>query len=238
MLRSDAINELVVALSKAQGQMDNAVMDGDNPYYGSRYATLASVRNSVRKPLADNGLAVSQVTEMRQDGLVLITTLFHASGQWLSSEFPLPLVAKPQEMGSALTYAKRYQLSAVLMISADDDDDGNAAQDQGHKVVTKPKEPAPNPIEAAPKRDAIAIPQKILLGDFQKGGVTDWIAWGSWFLECYKTSKTTGQAMSWLADNAETMDKIEKTVPKVYQRLKAAIDLRYSELEAEERGQN
>jgi hypothetical protein len=52
----------------------------------------------------------------------------HTSGQWIASEHPLPLSGRPQEIGSALTYARRYSLSALIGIAADEDDDANAAQ--------------------------------------------------------------------------------------------------------------
>lgn len=126
-LRSAEINSLVEALAKAQGQMENATMDRTNPHFKSRYATLASIHNAARKPLADNGLALSQITEMQGNGMVMITTLYHVSGQWISTEFPLPVLPNPQQMGSILTYTKRYQMSALLMIAADEDDDGNGA---------------------------------------------------------------------------------------------------------------
>ena len=128
VLQSEAIAELAAALSKAQGQMENATMNKVNPHFRSRYADLASVLDAVRGPLSANGLAVTQVMELRDAGMVLRTVLMHASGQWLATEYPLPLIAKPHEMGSALTYARRYSLAALVCNSADEDDDANAAQ--------------------------------------------------------------------------------------------------------------
>jgi len=126
-MKSEQINEIAAALSKAQGAMQNAVMDKINPHFRSRYATLASVLDSIRKPLSDNGLAVTQTIGIQNGGMVLTTMLMHTSGQWLSSEYPLP-IGKPQEMGSAQTYARRYSLAALVCNSSEEDDDANAAQ--------------------------------------------------------------------------------------------------------------
>jgi hypothetical protein len=121
---SEQIDELAAALAKAQGAMENAIMNRVNPHFKSRYADLAAVFDAARKPLSANGLAVVQTIG---DG-VLHTRLLHTSGQWIASEHPLPLSGRPQEIGSALTYARRYSLSALIGIAADEDDDANAAQ--------------------------------------------------------------------------------------------------------------
>jgi hypothetical protein len=62
------------------------------------------------------------------NGLSLVTVLMHKIGQWFRSDMPLPLGVPPQELGSFITYYRRYALSAMLGIAAEDDDDGAAAQ--------------------------------------------------------------------------------------------------------------
>src|SRR4029077_1225993 len=116
------LNELAGALAKAQGAMNNASMNRINPHFKSKYADLAALWDAVRKPLSDNGLSVVQII---RDGR-LHTMLLHTSGQRLCSDYPLPATARPQEMGSALTYARRYSLSALVGIAADEDDDATA----------------------------------------------------------------------------------------------------------------
>jgi ERF superfamily len=116
------LNELAGALAKAQGAMNNASMNRINPHFKSKYADLAALWDAVRKPLSDNGLSVVQII---RDGS-LHTMLLHTSGQRLCSDYPLPATARPQEMGSALTYARRYSLSALVGIAADEDDDATA----------------------------------------------------------------------------------------------------------------
>jgi len=124
MKTSAEISELAAALAAAQGMMENAIMNRTNPHFKTKYADLAAVLNAARKPLSANGLAIVQTIG---DG-VLHTRLLHTSGQWIASEHPLPMSGKPQEIGSALTYARRYSLSALIGIAADEDDDANAAQ--------------------------------------------------------------------------------------------------------------
>lgn len=123
MKTSEQISELAAALAVAQGMMENAVMNRVNPHFKSKYADLAAVFDAARKPLSANGLAIVQTIG---DG-VLHTRLLHTSGQWIASEHPLPMSGRPQEIGSALTYARRYSLSALIGIAADEDDDANAA---------------------------------------------------------------------------------------------------------------
>jgi hypothetical protein len=126
-LRSN-INELAAALAKAQGRMANAVMNRTNPHFKSRYADLSSVLDAIREPLSAAGLSVVQTMHFTEGGMmVLRTTLMHSSGQSIFTEYPLPPTQKPHEIGSALTYARRYSLAALVCNSADEDDDGNSA---------------------------------------------------------------------------------------------------------------
>jgi len=123
MKTSEQISELAAALAAAQGMMENAIMNRTNPHFKTKYADLAAVLNAARKPLSANGLAIVQTIG---EG-VLHTRLLHTSGQWIASEHPLPMSGRPQEIGAALTYARRYSLSALIGIAADEDDDGNTA---------------------------------------------------------------------------------------------------------------
>lgn len=127
-MQSEQTNELSGALSKAQSAMKAAAFNRINPHFKNKYADLASVIDAIRDPLASNGLSFTQTTEIREGGFVLVTTLRHSSGQWVASEYPLPIAAKPQELGSALTYARRYSLSAIACIAADEDDDAEGAR--------------------------------------------------------------------------------------------------------------
>lgn len=128
MIKSDSIKELAAALAKAQGEIKGAAKDSANPYFKSRYADLASVWDACREPLAKNGLAVSQFPSADGPHVTVETVLMHESGEWMSRE--LTVTAKedsPQAIGSAVTYARRYSLAAVVGV-APEDDDGEAAE--------------------------------------------------------------------------------------------------------------
>jgi hypothetical protein len=133
MRTSEQINDLAAALAKAQGEMKNAVFDKVNPHFKNKYATLAAIRDAITPTLTKNGISVIQPTVMGEGVLVVTTRLMHSSGQWIESEYPIINdTNKPQAMGSALTYARRYSLAAICGIASDEDDDANAAQDHGN----------------------------------------------------------------------------------------------------------
>lgn len=150
-MQSEQINELSAALAKAQGAMKIAVFDRQNPHFKNRYASLASTIEAIRKPLADNGLSITQTTEVHSGAFVLVTTLRHASGQWVASEYPLPMGAKPQDLGSALTYARRYSIASIVSIASDDDDDAEGARMQGQTAST----PAPDHLITADQVESL-----------------------------------------------------------------------------------
>ena len=144
-MRSDALNELATALAKAQGQIEDAIRDSENPFFKSRYADLASVWRACRRPLADNGLAVIQSVTSTAEGYSLEysleTMLLHSSGQYVSNTINLLLKDQSmQGMGSAITYARRYQLAAFVGVAPDDDDDGNAASQKAQTKASAPAE--------------------------------------------------------------------------------------------------
>ena len=127
MQHSDTINELATALAKAQGEITGALKDSANPFFKSKYADLASCWDACREPLSKNGLAIIQSPEINAEGLTLTTLLIHSTGQWIKNVFRLMLKDDTaQGVGSALTYARRYALTALIGI-AQVDDDGNAA---------------------------------------------------------------------------------------------------------------
>ncbi|MCP4618995.1 MAG: ERF family protein, partial [Bradyrhizobium sp.] len=131
-MRSDETGELAAALAAAQLAIKTPPKDKQvkTPRYTYRYADLPTIIDAIRQPLADAGLAVSQTTVIDGADLSLRTTLLHSSGQWIQGSYPLPDLDSPQAMGSAMTYARRYCLCAILGIAADEDDDGQAAMDE------------------------------------------------------------------------------------------------------------
>jgi len=141
MNKSETIGKLAEALSKAQGMMKGAVKDSENPFFRAAYADLASVWDACREPLSKCGLSVTQTTRIADNGdPVIITTLLHSSGEWMSGELLVkPVKNDPQSVGSAITYGRRYALSAIVGI-APEDDDGEKAQGRQHTEQHKEPE--------------------------------------------------------------------------------------------------
>jgi len=127
-MKSESIAELAKALSNFQGKMTAIKKDAVNPFYKSKYATLDTIWETIRKPLSENGLSVAQTMNLIEGKNVLETTLYHTSGEWISgTQLVNPIKDDPQSLGSAISYARRYSLSAILGIVADEDDDANIA---------------------------------------------------------------------------------------------------------------
>ena len=135
MNKSESIAGLAAALASAQGSMKGAIKDSANPFFKSKYADLASVVEAIRAAFSANGLSYIQTLEPSdKDEVRVETTLLHSSGEWISCGILSLPVSKvdAQGYGSALTYARRYSLSAAVGV-APEDDDGNAAS------LAKPK---------------------------------------------------------------------------------------------------
>lgn len=129
MKKSDSISELAKAFAKTQQELKQPLKNAENPFFNSTYVPLENVAQSITDVATKNGLSYSQEPTVI-DGVVSVTTLvMHSSGEWIEYE---PLRLKPdknniQGCGSAITYAKRYALSAIFGITSDKDDDGNGA---------------------------------------------------------------------------------------------------------------
>lgn len=127
---SEAIDQITIALSAFQGEVEQPQLNKENPYFKSRYVDLSGVLKAAQPILAKNGLCVAQIIS----GGDLITLLSHKSGQWFKSICPIGNYKNQQERGSAITYTKRYAICAILGIAADTDDDGNSATDADKKT--------------------------------------------------------------------------------------------------------
>lgn len=149
MQTSEQLGELAGALAKAQGSFEAVERNREvevkmktGGKYSFSYATLDAIVESVRKPLADNGLSYVQGVDGSENGSVVETMLMHSSGQWVRTVIPVHAGGndnRAQAMGSGITYAKRYALTAILGIVAEDDDDGNEADGNTVTKVERPK---------------------------------------------------------------------------------------------------
>lgn len=138
--QSETVTDLARAMLKVQAELQPALKDRENPFTRSSYATLNSVMDACRDSLIRHGVWLVQYPAPTENGsLGLVTKLVHAeSGQWQSSLLVMPLPkADPQGYGSALTYGRRYSLSALIGIVTEDDDDGEAAS--GGRASRQPR---------------------------------------------------------------------------------------------------
>jgi len=134
---SEDLEGIAGALAVAQGAMDGAKKSATNPHLKTKYADLASCLDSARGPLADNGLAVSQII-VPGSPTYLVTMLLHSSGQWLRSSLVLETedhkgLSSMQSLGLAISYLRRYSFQAIIGQASEDDDghtgDGDKAPD-------------------------------------------------------------------------------------------------------------
>lgn len=125
------------AFTKASTMVDIAIKNATNPHLKNRYADLGSVQDACAKALEKNGLAVMQCPVPGDDGrLHMETMLVHESGEWISSELVMPLPkADPQGYGSALTYARRYALAAMMGVTQDDEDGARASASEAEAAA-------------------------------------------------------------------------------------------------------
>jgi hypothetical protein len=125
---------LAEALVAAQSDMPAVEPDAVNPHYGSKFTSLGKLLSVATPVLNKHGIALSQMPSQDEQGRPALTTRLTFKGNE-SDESTMPLLmtkSDPQSLGSALTYAKRYALAAVLAIADQEDDDGNAATSNGN----------------------------------------------------------------------------------------------------------
>jgi hypothetical protein len=129
----------------ARAEMAAPKFDAVNPHYHSKFASLAELLRVAIPALAAQGIGLTQRTEIRNDTVIVISELLwpqgknSADGESLRAEFPaIPgKTDSPQALGSAVTYARRYSLAALLAIAAEDDDDGEAATETPTNTAAK-----------------------------------------------------------------------------------------------------
>ncbi len=138
-MKATNINE---ALLIAQRNIGAAVKGASNPFFKSKYADLGTVMEVVKKPLNDAGLSVTQELRVIRsvDGgalNTLVTVLRNTDGETIESAIIVPECKKIQDLGSAITYLKRYSLQALLFVPTEDDD-GNFDTKKPKAVAAKP----------------------------------------------------------------------------------------------------
>lgn len=149
-LQSEQINELAKDLAKAQGEIDNAILNKKGAH--SRYATYESLRDATYVALSKHNIALTHLLSVHDGKRVMVTQLTHSSGQWMRSYVSLPQEKEtPHGVGSAITYAKRYSLGAMIGIGSEEDDDGEEAEKPYRNGKEEPKNTLPTPKANEPK---------------------------------------------------------------------------------------
>jgi len=154
MNKSESIQNIAKALVGFQSEVKNPANTANNPFFKSKYAPLPEILNDIRPLLSKHGLSLLQSPSGDGDKIVITTLLMHESGEWIET---CPLILKAdkataQGAGSAITYGRRYALSAVLGISSEDDDDGNqATKTVDKKTTTATAEETIKPLPTKPQ---------------------------------------------------------------------------------------
>lgn len=125
MLTSEKTSELTKSLISFQKEVGTITKDAINPHFKNTYASLSAIIEAIKEPLGKNGLTYVQFPS-QQNGLT--TRLMHESGEFMEETyFMTPSKNDPQGTGSAIAYARRYALGAILGLATEEDDDGNLA---------------------------------------------------------------------------------------------------------------
>lgn len=159
---SATIGHLAKALAAAQKGIKVAQKDATNPHFRSRYSDLQSIDEAARPHLCAQGIAITQGVGADEGHAWCQTMLVHSeTGEWMSCTLRLP-VGKwdAQGIGSALTYARRYSLAAMVAVpSGEADDDGEAAVGRGGILPPAPPQSQPAPVPAAvPSTEELELP--------------------------------------------------------------------------------
>lgn len=134
MKTSDSIVNVAKALVAFNEENNRIAKDGKNPHFRNEYATVDQILDYVRPILSKNGLSIMQFPSNDDNRITMTTMLLHSTGEFIQSPAAsaIPVKSDPQAVGSAITYLKRYSLSAMLGLSTGEkDDDGNSASGNG-----------------------------------------------------------------------------------------------------------
>lgn len=182
--------QLAEALSKFQGDVENVSKDKQG--YGYKYADLAQILTTVRPLLHKHGLAVCQLPVcIDGESVGVYTMLLHKEGGRIGASCHLPIdpqskMSSVQQAGSAITYARRYSIAAVLGI-AQEDDDGAMGKNNGHHHVQN----------AQPNEKTVAVQ-------------FDWPKWADDAIAAMKACKTMLELNNWRAMRTEGLRALER----------------------------
>ena len=214
---SDYDTNIAAALVGAISELQDPFMDAQNPHFKNHYATLKSCLDTVRPTLARHGLVLMQfVMPSANGGDRLVTRLLHESGGFIEDEgISLVGADNMQKLGSAISYARRYGLLAILGLVGDPDDDAEIAS-----APAAPPQLKPTPVPVV----ADDIP-------FDKSDEReDLIAWSNDAKANIGRIRNTAELRSWATVNSEPLNRLETDEPDAHKALSAAFQNRKKEL--------
>lgn len=148
MICSSSITKISTALLQAQREIGAAKKGSTNPFFKMKYSDLGSVMEACKDAFNNHGISVIQPICLEEGINVVKTILVHESGEFIESTMKVSCKNpdNPQEMGSAISYAKRYALMALAFIPSEDDDGESATKPLRTVVAPKNTTPTPAPI--------------------------------------------------------------------------------------------
>ena len=163
--QSAEVDKIFAAVVALQSEINNPKKSKQG--HGYKYAELAQIIELSREPLATNGLAVAQYCTAIDGQSYLVTQMIHSSGQWLRGYYPLEkagmrAVNDAQQMGAAMTYARRYNLAAMLGVAQEDDDAaslGNQRQQQRNNAPQNAPQQSKQPLDTLEGQTLNAVAQ-------------------------------------------------------------------------------
>ena len=163
--QSAEVDKIFAAVVALQSEINNPKKSKQG--HGYKYAELAQIIELSREPLATNGLAVAQYCTAIDGQSYLVTQMIHSSGQWLRGYYPLEkagmrAVNDAQQMGAAMTYARRYNLAAMLGVAQEDDDAallGNQRQQPRNNAPQNAPQQSKQPLDTLEGQTLNAVAQ-------------------------------------------------------------------------------
>jgi hypothetical protein len=238
--RSEEIAMLVEKLSLAQSMITApernrsvSVQTRAGGTYNFKYATLDHIIEKIRGPLTSNGLWFTQIIREDQGSFILDTRLMHASGQWIACQIPLIWDGQGgnQQFGSALTFMRRYSLTSLLGIAAEEDDDANAAD--GNTITDRKPAPAKPDVmvKATAKPDIVPSTLPCVIGI---DNPPDWVIFGKDMMSCLRGAKSYAETVAWKDNNETALNAMSIQAPKLYTNLSLSMQRLMDDMKAKE----
>ena len=176
--QSAEVDKIFPAVVALQSEINNPKKSKHG--HGYKYAELPQIIELSREPLTNNGLAVTQYCATVDGQIHLVTQMIHSSGQWIRGFYPLEkagmrAVNDAQQMGAAMTYARRYNLAAMLGVAQEDDDAASVPAQRKQQQNQPPQQLPPAKQQQQQQQQRVAV--DVLEGQ-TLNAVTQWLSEG------------------------------------------------------------